>query len=93
LASQALPVFLIERSMTVRSQRETLIVVWTAIAFQQVVVITVSSVYLVQASSLGTDGSLVAAAKTSKMQNENFRVREIAGEVRLSHQVGPTHSR
>src|SRR5258708_36263434 len=90
-AGQALPVLPAERSMTVRSQRETLIV-WTVIGFQEIIVITFSFINLMQAFTLGTDAGLVTAVKTAKMQNEKFRVREIAGEVRLSHQVGSTHS-
>jgi hypothetical protein len=76
-----------------RRMREPLIVVRTVIAVQQTVLTTPSSVNLMQASALGTDTGLGTAAKTPKMQNENFRVREIAGKIRLSRQIGSTHSR
>lgn len=79
--------------MTVHDLRTTLIVVRTVVAIQQVIVITLLSVDLMQTSSLGTNGSLITAAKTSKVQNEKFRICEIAGEVLLRRQVGSTHSR
>ena len=43
------------------------LIVRTVIAFQQVIAVTFFSVNLMQASSLSTDGSLVATTKTPKV--------------------------
>jgi hypothetical protein len=71
----------------------TKLVVWTIIAFQQVIAIGLFAVNLMQASSLSADGTLVAATKAPKVQDEKFRVFNVASEITLRRQIRPTHSR
>ena len=75
-----------------RALREASIVGRTVIAFQQVIVVAFFSINLMQAFSLSTDGSLVRATKTPEVQNENFRIFEVTGEILSCRQVGSTHS-
>jgi hypothetical protein len=69
------------------------LIVRTVIAFEQVIADAFFSVNLMQASSLRTDGILLATTKTPKVQNEEFGVFKIAGEIALRRQVGSAHSR
>lgn len=69
------------------------LIVRTVVAFEQVIADAFFSVNLMQASSLRTDGILPATTKTPKVQNGEFQVFKVAGEITLRRQVGSAHSR
>jgi hypothetical protein len=78
--------------MPVKNLSHKRLIVRTVIAFEQVIADAFFSVNLMQASSLRTDGILLATTKTPKVQNEEFRIFKVAGEITLRRQVGSAHS-